>query len=363
MNMVLLVDGGWLMQSRLHMFAKDFQLDKPEIARKSAAREFKDLMARSISVMLNRFPEIDNIVLTSEGGSWRTLLPIPKYLQNNVDISKYKGHRERNEEMDWKTVYDAYSEFAKSCEEAGVTCSRHSLIEGDDWIWYWSRKLNEEGKDVMIWSTDCDLRQLVQLKNGKFTCWYNERNGLFLPESAKPKDDLVEAMLNPTFISPNVDGLIRKSKKVEYIYPDSIAIDKILCGDAGDNIKPLATFKKGARMCNFTAKDKDNLFDYLGRNILHMDDFKNSKDTIIRWVMSYKKFYGKMTYEELSEMFDYNIKLVYLNESVMPDSYSKAMVQFQLGECDVLNIKRNYKMLLGTDKNVENIFNEIFEAE
>lgn len=362
MDTVLLVDGGWLMQSRLHIFSKEFQLDRPEIARQSAAREFKEMMARSITVMLNKFPEIDNIVLTSEGGSWRKMLPIPDYLKRTVDISSYKGHRERDVEMDWDTVYEAYKEFAESCEEAGITCSQHSMIEGDDWIWYWSRKLNASGKDVIIWSTDQDLKQLVQIYNNRFTAWYNDKNGLFLPYQCKQKDDLVEAMMNPSYNSLSLEGLIRKAGKVEYIFPDAIAIDKILCGDAGDNIKSIATHKHGERYRNFTNGDKEKLWDYLGHAINTMDEFKESKDVIIKWILSNRKFIDKITREDLEEMFEYNTKLVWLNESVLPDSYTKAMVQFQLGECDVLNIKRNYKLLLGTDKKVESIFDDIFKG-
>lgn len=361
MNLTLIVDGGWLMQSRFHMFSSKMQKDTPEVVKKAAGQEFKELMARSISVMLNRFPEIDNIVLTSEGGSWRKMLPIPEYIKKTTDITSYKGHRERDDKIDWDYAYKCYAEFAKNCEQFGVTHSQHSMIEGDDWVWYWSRKLNEEGKDTMIWSTDQDLKQLVQVKGGRVTVWYNDKNGMFIPNQCEYPADPIEAMMNPPFTSQNLELLKRHSGKYECIYPESVTIDKILCGDAGDNIKPIASIRKGARMSNFTKKDKDNLFDYLGRDLLTMEDFKDAKNSIITWISGYKKFAGQISKSDLEEMFEYNTKLVWLNESVLPDTYTKAMVQFELGECDVKSIKSNYRLLLGKNETVENIFDSIFE--
>ena len=117
----ILTDGGWLLMSRLFTFEKGFALDNSEAQKKATAQAFKECLSQSMSRILNQFPDADNIVLMSEGGSWRKNLPIPSQLE---DVT-YKGHREKKP-LDWTAIYKAYNEFAKNCEAAGITVSQHS---------------------------------------------------------------------------------------------------------------------------------------------------------------------------------------------------------------------------------------------
>ena len=60
-------------------------------------------------------------------------------------------------------IYIVHCQIYQSIvKKQGIVVSNHSSIEGDDWIWYWSRRLNEEGTSCIIWSSDNDLKQLVQ---------------------------------------------------------------------------------------------------------------------------------------------------------------------------------------------------------
>ena len=61
-KLTLLVDSNWLLQSRFSVLSKGFLKSNPQIAKEQAAVELKELLARSICVILNRFPIIDNIV-------------------------------------------------------------------------------------------------------------------------------------------------------------------------------------------------------------------------------------------------------------------------------------------------------------
>ena len=118
-----------------------------------------DTLARSVNIILNRFPVIDNIIFVSDSGSWRKQLPIPPTLK---DVT-YKGNREGFfSEVDWDYIWRGLQRFLDRCSEEGMTVSRYNNIEGDDWVWYWSRRLNSEGINAIIWSSDCDLKQLIQ---------------------------------------------------------------------------------------------------------------------------------------------------------------------------------------------------------
>ena len=175
-----------------NVFKKSLEMKEQEFddVKEHAKKELHELMAKSISVVLNRFPVIDNIILVTDGGSWRKQLPVPEVIENVT----YKGNRTTAKELDWKYIYGALTELSEQCKNLGVTVSNHSSIEGDDWIWYWSRRLNAEGTSCIIWSSDNDLKQLVQTDNNTlaFTAWYNDRNGVWFDMSNKQEfeDDL-----------------------------------------------------------------------------------------------------------------------------------------------------------------------------
>lgn len=355
-RLTLLVDSNWLTISRMSVLIKGFEKTNPDIVKQQTSLEFKELMARSINVILNRFPEIDNIILVSDGGSWRKQLPIPKQLN---DIT-YKGNRGEQKELDWDYIWGALSELLKNCKDLGITCTQHNSIEGDDWIWYWSRRLNSQGTHCMIWSSDNDLKQLVQLDKdtNAFTVWYNDKNGLFLPSSLnKPFDDL-EFFMRPEYISHTLESLKRKSKTVDYVDPNDIILSKIFCGDSGDNIKSVVRYIKGTRTYRFTEKDFNILSNDL--NIGTIDDLLNNYSNCSEYISSLDKYKDyDISSENVNEMLIYNTKLVWLNESVIPEPIIQAMNQENYNEYDISYLRSNFKILIGEDDNIKNIFESL----
>ena len=93
-------------------------------------------------------------------------------------------------------IYKALNQLSKRCKELGITTVNHNNIEGDDWIWYWSRRLNSDGINCIIWSSDNDLKQLVNMNSDKcFTVWWNEANGLYVedfPEDEAHKLEIIK---------------------------------------------------------------------------------------------------------------------------------------------------------------------------
>ena len=87
----LLVDFNWLTISRFSVISQKFNKTLPKSHIRLAQDELKETMARSINVILNRFPCIDNVVIAADGGSWRKMLPVPEQLSNIT----YKGNREQ----------------------------------------------------------------------------------------------------------------------------------------------------------------------------------------------------------------------------------------------------------------------------
>lgn len=343
------MDGGYLLMSRLFFFETGFAIENTNARKQAAAESFKECLSQTMSKVLNQFKDADNIVLMSEGGSWRKMLPIPKQLEQTT----YKGHREKKP-LDWKMVYAAYAEFADNCRKHGITVAQHSAIEGDDWAWYWSRRLNSEGTNVLIWTSDCDLKQLVQVQNNSFTAWYNDNAGLVLPECLKWPDDPIEAMMNPPLQSAVLTGL-SKIKKITYINPDLIAINKILCGDAGDNIKSVVRYQKNGRNYRFADSDYKKLMETISIN--SMEQFLNDAAGIAYYIANNPKFKAQGANEaDIREMIDYNTQLVWLNEAVMPDTVTSAMVQVDYNTFDVNELRRNNTLLTNKSDGMAAIF-------
>lgn len=340
--MVLLIDGNWLMVSRVYALGKGMNVDAPEAVKEMSAKNFKELLARSIAGMLYKFP-ITNIVLVADGGSWRKELPVPPQLG---DV-KYKGNRSKTKsELDFPYVYKTFEEFFDTCSNY-MTTSKEYRIEGDDWMWYWSRKINASGDDALIWSSDRDLQQLVQIDGGRFTAWYNDKAGLVLPESAK-KEGLEDFM---GFEVVHTENIERCCDKVTYINPFEIVTEKILCGDAGDNIKPVVRVEKKGRMYGFSKKYYDSIIGDYGKNFFYRFD------EIAEEIAGIDYFRARP--EAVREMLDYNKTLVWISEETIPEPLLTQMVKYDLKPCDVNEIKVNYKLLAPENLSLDEIFDSI----
>ena len=244
-----------------------------------------------------------------------------------------------------------------------MTVANHSSIEGDDWIWYWTRRLNTDGTSCIIWSSDNDLKQLIQVDNtnGAFTAWYNDRNGIWFDSSLheEPIDDLDFFMQPIKVKSPILETLKQYSKSTSFIKPDSIVMEKIICGDAGDNIKPVAKSIGGSKTYRVSIKMWNDIKESL--NINSLSDFFAHKMDIINGIINIKRF-NQCSVDNISEMFDYNIKLVWLNENVIPETIIMYMNQLDYTIVDIDYIKSNFKVMCKPNNDIEDIFESIEDA-
>ena len=74
----LIVDGNWLMMSRLPATYNQFRSDCPDFIKDQAVDNLVDSMLSSINVVLQKFYGIvDNMVFVSDGYSWRKQITVP----------------------------------------------------------------------------------------------------------------------------------------------------------------------------------------------------------------------------------------------------------------------------------------------
>lgn len=313
-KLTLIVDGNWLLMSRLSVLSKKF-IDDYELN-----QELKLMLVKSINVVLRTFPLIDNIIFVADAGSWRNDIEIPDFLIKEKELegqsAEYKGNRIKSDDINWDLLFVSYDEFITKLKECGITASQETGVEGDDWCYHWSTLLNSQGTNCIIWTKDNDLKQLVKIDGDKcFTAWWNADNGLFLKTYT---EDEFNFLFNTEFnVNEEIlNELISKSKSVTKINPSDIVIEKIIKGDAGDNIYPIILKKsngKSDRKFKVSSKDIDYQLNY-------NDD--NAITNYIDHIINSKNYVGKIEKPEkdIITHFKYNRMLVALQEDSYPDS-------------------------------------------
>ena len=355
----LIIDGNWLLMSRLGVMMGQFAKSLPKEYLEQAKSEIIDFVAQSINKAINFWgPNIDNIIMVQDGGSWRKYVKKP-----HLCDEEYKGNRVPDMEVAWDYVWDALRTICNSLKENNITCITEKYIEGDDWCWYWSRYLNNEGINCIIWSSDADLKQLVQKKDEAFTVWYNDKAGLVLPIDYM--HDEMDILMNFEFIDPFVESITNKTNSVSYINPDSIVMSKVICGDAGDNIKSIIRLKKTSKngkeqVVRISPKEWESVRSSLC--IENLDEFIEKKYTIIKQLLTLKRFKNcKDSIDDIGEVFDYNLILVRLDKTTIPLEYKNAMNKhkddYKITDLDFL--RNNYRVLAKHEIGVESLFEDL----
>lgn len=311
-KLTLLIDGNWLLMSRLSVLQNRYSDDE------KLCKDLKLLMIRSINIVLKQFTDIDNIIFVSDGGSWRNKIPIPSFLQE-----EYKGTRHPDESINWEMIFDSYEDFIAKLRSSGITVCKEPNLEGDDWIWYWSDKLNSEGTNVMIWSRDKDLTQLVKIdKDCCFTICWSKDSGVI---TVHRDEEEMDFFFNEAY-SVNEQlyhSILDKAKDFKEINPHQVVVDKIIRGDAGDNVLPIIVKKsKTDKVFRVSQKDIDPDLDY--------NDFEIYEGYIIN-LLNQKSYKDKVDkpLEQIIEHFEYNRRLVALQKDSYPPEILKIFDEYK----------------------------------
>ena len=324
-KLTLIVDGNWLLMSRLAVMNGRY----PNID--ELLRELKLLMVRSINLVLKTFPQIDNIIFVADGGSWRNNIEtVPTFLIN--EGIEYKGNRTQQIDIDWDAVFSAYEDFIDTLNKSNINVCRERNIEGDDWCAWWSYILNNEGTNVIIWSKDKDLTQLVKTDNdGCFTVCWNKENGI---TCFNKNDDELNFLFNNSFSQNDsiFRGIVAKSINVTKINPNAVIVDKIIRGDAGDNIQPIIIKKPQSqsvkRIYKVSSKDIDETL-----NVFDDISVKNYIEHLCS-LNSYKNRLHDRSINEILEHFEYNRNLVVLDTRVYPDDIKQTLSNYVTYNCN-----------------------------
>ena len=326
-KLTLLVDGNWLLMSRLAVLKNKYQ-DDDELN-----KQLKLMMVRSINVVLRTFTDIDNIIFVADGGSWRNTVSIPSNLirkreRGEIISEEYKGTRKQDDDINRDKLFESYESFIDTLSRNNITTCRIKGLEGDDWIYHWSHYLNNIGTNVIIWSADKDLTQLVKTDSTTncFTVWWELNTGVKIASTNINDDD--NFLFNQIYdYNHNIMmNIINKSKNVTKVDAKSIVIDKIIKGDGSDNIQPImirhAKNPTSTKKYKISSSDIDYTLDY------------NDDNKVLNYLTSlyYSKSYCDRVEDSLDEVFEhfkYNRKLVSLDINEMPDEIKEIMSEHE----------------------------------
>ena len=366
----LVVDGNWLLMGRQFMLNDQFSISNPQYMRDTASNNLADLMCQSISVCLRSMSGvITNVVFVSDGGSWRRNVKKPKIISDAV----YKGTRSFESNTDWNAVWKSMNILTKRLKSYGMTVSNVPGAEGDDWCWWWSRKLNALGENVILWTIDEDIKQLITV-NPETGCWtgvYEKRPGLILPSCLDPGedsnvDDIDFFMNNYQSTKSEAADTLSKIFQTKYVNPSSIINKKIFVGDGGDNILPTFTYCKGGKTYKATVKDMEGLID------MNKDEYSEDK-----WIKSLPSIYHNIIESKKSRLIGseivsendfiehaiYNRTMVWLDDSQIPDEVKSKMAEVEykhLTPDQMHDIRFNWKVLAekSSKDEIESLFND-----
>ena len=361
----LIIDGNWLLMSRLGPRFKDFSNSFSTDDLERSSDDLVEFLAQSVNKIINFFNDnIDNIIMVQDGGSWRRKFQKPK-----LYTETYKGNRVLQDDVNWDYIWRALRKFCTNFHENGITCTQAPNIEGDDWCWFWSRYLNHNDTNVIIWTSDCDLKQLVQKDptTNRWTVWYNDRSGLCVHECYNPESiDEVDRFFSIQDYS--LDKLIRDvsltSHRVSYVYPDDIRMDKIICGDVGDNIKPIVSVTKSTGRTNrISSKEWNVIRESL--NINNLQDLLGHRREVIDNILSIKRLHDCLdSVEDIDEMMLYNFYMVVLDKEWIPVEWRNVMKShvddYTIADLDY--IRNNYKVLSSRDQNAMDTLEDLFSS-
>ena len=334
-KLTLLVDGNWLLMSRLSVIQTKY-LDDYELC-----HNLKLMMIRSINIVLKQFPSIDNIIFCADGGSWRNKVEVPQFLQK--DGIEYKGSRVRSEDFNWELLFSSYDDFVATLNNCGITSCREIGVEGDDWCYHWSTLLNSQGTNCIIWTKDKDLTQLVKMNKDKcFTVLWNKDNGLVTSDTS---DDDMDFLFNYDFnINETIfNDICNKSKNILKVNTNNIVIDKIIKGDISDNIIPVA-------MRRAKSKESDKKFRISAKDINYNINIDNNFEVreYFENLLESKSYKGRIdqTLDEVIEHFNYNKKLIRLHKSSYPENIQSIFDNYQTYNmcCDISKAEQQITM-------------------
>lgn len=335
----LLVDANFFLYSRLFVLPGG-TVTKPLLSDEKTRGILMRKLATDFSSEVRKMSAfVHRIVVCHDTRSWR---------KDMFPADDYKGNRTKNETIDWDEVYNLFGEFTDYLAKLGVEFAKVEGAEADDLIYAWRSQLNAEGENVIIWSGDKDLMQLVCYlpSENSYTLWYDsvhKKLGVYPGfikwlESINKGVDVTDVFsmgnIDPT--ADNLNNFIKNSNaKVIDVFADEFVFHKILTGDKGDNIKSVVTWEKTSKTGvtrNYSVSDRmsQKVLEKFKKELNYgnfITPYFFNEECINDIVFLIKDVVKQGTIQEIQTNLLRNIKLILLNPNTIPQGIQTGMFE------------------------------------
>jgi len=191
--------------------------------------------------------EVDpcRVIFCMDSSSWRKKVEIKD--------GGYKSGRSQDEStVNWNAFYELTDKFADILSQKGYIISRVPGAEADDLLYFWSKRLNGIGENVILVTGDKDLLQILGTnENGSWTISLDPivgRKKISVTQDVlelKPTESTNEAdIFNPDSWSSSEDILKKLISNFEIQVVDirSFCVQKVIVGDNGDSVPSVVTW-------------------------------------------------------------------------------------------------------------------------
>ena len=313
--------------------------DKPRL-KSAIAEHFRKFCFTYFSSLITPLgTELGGVHFVMDSRSWRKDF-VTEYFEDSSFKSDsapssftYKGNRDKDE---YEFLFFDYfqEEILPGLIECGMSFYRSPGTEGDDLIAYLVETLTE---DIMIYSVDKDMRQLVNSETKNVILIMPKQSGkhkkilvpkYYLPSPVKEKEenffDLTESDLNGG--DSGIESIIKSYESKDYVQyqvdPVFEVLDKILSGDSSDKIPRLdkLTASKAKRVLESTMSRFDNILN-------KVDSFDEELlDHIIEKTCELTKASAQDKRDDLRSHLIFNIRTTRLSSKVFPKEISDSIL-------------------------------------
>lgn len=195
----------------------------------------------------------------------------------------YKSNRVKDNTKNWDKIFRTLNELKEILKERDFIVTEIPTAEGDDVAALWKKNCFDNSENVVLISSDKDWTQLVDFNNNKKFCiCFNPisnnkgKKKLYCTQSLidwmneETKTDIFFTNYNPN--KEELKNIKSKDVKIEYevINPNKVVLEKIFCGDDGDNAPAFYQYYKDGKKTRITPKKAEKICEDL--NIFTVKD-------------------------------------------------------------------------------------------
>ena len=215
-------------------------------------------------------------------------------LYENIENESYKGNRQKDTTKNWDKIFSSLNEYKEILKNDGFILTELDTAEADDVAAMWKEHFYNNGENVILISSDKDWTQLIDYEPSlnKFCVCFNpianNRGKKLLHgtseffewlNSVNSKTDIFFSNYNPQ--KDKFKNIKTHDTKIEYdvIDPNQVLLNKIMCGDDGDNAPSFCEYYKNGKKIRMTPTKSKKILESLDvHNVKELCQAVNKND-------------------------------------------------------------------------------------